>query len=261
MIRFLGILLLAAAVTCPGQAPTLKPAPVRSTLQQILETMDHYPEAETVGHELKKRASPPLKAQAPDHNAKAAERPPTKAAAQVPITATPAPWPHEPDTAALVAGIQKNATWLAGRLSDEKTPAAYARSVELNLTYLRAALSFGAANRLETLKYVFDDLEQKHQDCMQAGMGRLVKLEVRTIQGTNEVKGWQVFYRWLPGRAVGEIRPQPFPSLSSPTAVELPPGAYSVRAVKSVDGREVLSGELRVPVGGRKSVTFELPVP
>jgi hypothetical protein len=244
MIRFLGNLLLSAAVTCPGQAPTLKPAPVRSTLQQILETMDHYPEVEPVGH-----------------NATAAKRPPTKAAAQVPVTATPAPRPHEPDTAAIVAGIRRNATWLAGRLSDDRTPAAYARSVELNLTYLRAALDFGAASRMETLKYVFEDLEQKHLDCMHSGMGRLVKLEVRTMQGTNEVRGWQVFYRWLPGRAVGEVRPQPFPSLSSPTAVELPPGAYSVQAVKAVAGREVLSGELRVPVGGRKSVTFELPVP
>ncbi len=70
----------------------------------------------------------------------------------------------------------------------------------------------------------------------------------------------QVFYRWLPARAVGEVRPQPFLSLNSPTSVEIPPGAYSVQAKKAVAGKEIASAELPVPVGGTKTVTLEIPV-
>jgi hypothetical protein len=160
-----------------------------------------------------------------------------------------------------MAGIRKSATWLAGQLNNERTPVAYARSLERSLALLRSAAGLGEPQRVETLRAVFDDIKLKHADCRQSGMGRLVKLEVRTIRGTTEVRGWQVFYRWLPGRWVGEVRPQPFLSLSSPTTVEVPPGAYSVYALRTVNGKEVQTKELPVPVGGAPKVTVEVPVP
>lgn len=170
-------------------------------------------------------------------------------------------YPQSPQTAETIAGVRKSATWLAGRLKDEKTPAAYSRSIERSFELLRAALDSGPVRQAETLQYVLQDIKLKHADCKQFGMGRLVKLEVRTMQGGGQSKGWQIFYRWIPSRAVGEVRPQPFPSLSSPTSVELPPGAYTVQARKTVDGKELNSAELPVPVGGTKSVVFEVPVP
>jgi hypothetical protein len=196
---------------CQGQPPSLKPAPIRATLNQIVEALNRYPPS--------------------------------------------------PETSEAVAGIRGSARWLAGLLKDDTTPAAYARSMERNLALLRKALNSGPVRQAETLQYVLEDLKLKHADCKQFGMGRLVKLEVRTMKGSGEASGWQVFYRWLPSRAVGEVRPQPFPSLSSPTSVELPPGAYAVQARKTVDGKEVASRELPVPVGGQKIVTFEVPVP
>jgi len=211
MQQFLGTLFFTLAAICQGQPPSLAPAPVRSTLKQIVETLNRYPQS--------------------------------------------------PETAEAVAGIRKSAMWLAGRLKDDKTPAPYGRSIERHLALLREALESGPVRQAETLQYVFEDIKLKHADCKQFGMGRLVKLEVRTKKGNEEVRGWQVFYRWIPSRAVGEVRSQPFPSLSSPTSVELPPGAYTVQAKKAVDGKELASAELTVPVGGRKTVTFEVPVP
>ena len=210
-MRFLGILFLAAACLCPGQPPSLNPAPVRATLKRIIEILDRYPKS--------------------------------------------------PGTGELVAGMRQRASWLAGQLRDDRTPAQYGRSVERDLALLRAALDLAPDAQAETLRSVSEDISLKHADCKRFGMARLVKLEVRTMHGTAETKGWQVLYRWLPGRAVGEVRSQSFPALSSPAAVELPPGAYSVRAVKNVEGRELSSKEWPVPVGGAKTVAFEVPVP
>jgi hypothetical protein len=211
MARFLGTFLVAVVAVSLGQRPSLKPAPVRATLNQVVGTLSSYPQS--------------------------------------------------PDTAETIAALRKSALWLAGRLKDDKTPEAYGRSVERSLELLRAALDSGPLRQAETLQYIFQDLTLKHADCKQFGMGRLVKLKVRTLKGNSEDKGWQVFYRWLPARAVGEVRPQPFPSLSSPTSVELPPGAYTIQARRTIDGREVATTELPVPVGGARSVDFEVPVP
>jgi hypothetical protein len=170
-------------------------------------------------------------------------------------------YPQSPQTAEAIAGVRKSATWLAGHLKDEKTPAAYGRSVERSLDLLRAALDSGPLRQAETLQYVLQDIKLKHADCKRFGMGRLVKIEVRTMKDGRQSSGWQIFYRWIPSRAVGQVRPQPFPLLSSPTSAELPPGAYTVLARKTVDGKELNSAELPVPVGGTKTVVFEVPVP
>lgn len=169
-------------------------------------------------------------------------------------------YPQSADTKAAVEGIRQSATWLAGRLNDDRTPAAYGRNLAQDVDLLQDALHGSPDRQAQTLKDVLEDIRLKHADCKQFGMGRLVKLEVRTVKDGRDVGGWQVFYRWLPARAVGEVRPQPFLSLSSPTSVELPPGAYSVQAKKAVEGKEVASAELPVPVGGKKTVTLEIPV-
>jgi hypothetical protein len=210
MRRFVAAVFGVLVTACQGQPPSLKPPPVRSTLNQILETVNHYPPSA--------------------------------------------------DTKAAVEGIRKSATWLAARLNDDRTPAAYGRNMAQDVALLQNTLYGSPAQQAQTLEDVLEDIKLKHADCKQFGMGRLVKLEVRTVKDGREVSGWQVFYRWLPARAVGEIRPQPFLALSSPTSVEIPPGAYSVQAKKAVEGKEVASAELPVPVGGKKIVTLEIPV-
>ena len=170
-------------------------------------------------------------------------------------------YPPSADTKGAVEGIRTSATWLAGRLDDKRIPAAYGRNLAEDVFVLEVALGGGPAQQAEALQSVLEDIKLKHSDCKQFGMGRLVKLEVRTVKDGREVSGWQVFYRWLPARNVGEVRPQSFLALSSPTSVEIPPGAYSVQARKSADGKETSSAELPVPVAGRKTVTLDIPVP
>lgn len=168
-------------------------------------------------------------------------------------------YPQSAATSEAMEGIRKSATWLAGRLTD-RIPAAYGRSMAQNADILQDNLYASPDLQARTLREVFADIKLKHADCKKFGMGRLVKLQVRTVKDGREVNGWQVFYRWLPARAVGEVRVLPFLSLSSPTSVELPPGAYSVQAKKTIGGRETASAELPVPVGGEKTVTIEIPV-
>jgi hypothetical protein len=208
--KILRVFLIAAALSS-GQAQSLKPQPVRTTLRRMLKAVEDLPKS--------------------------------------------------PETAEPAAGIQASASWLVLRLNDDTTPAAYGRSLERELALVRAAQGQSVEARAETLRAVYADIQLKHADCKQFGMGRMVKLEARTMQGAKEVGGWQVFYQWLPGRAVGEVSAQPFLSLSSPASVELPPGAYVVHAVKAVQGAETVSKALRVPVGGVRTVTVEVPVP
>jgi len=170
-------------------------------------------------------------------------------------------YPQSAETKQAVEGIRTSATWLAGRLNDKRIPAAYGRNLAQDVFLLQVALNGGPAQQAETLQAVLEDIKLKHADCKQFGMGRLVKLEVRTVKDGREVGGWQVFYRWLPARNVGEVRPQPFLALSSPTSVEIPPGAYAVQARKSAEGKEAASVELPVPVAGKKTVTLDIPVP
>jgi len=209
MGRLPAVLFVATAGVCQAQPPSLNPPPIRVTLKQIAQALNHYPQSA--------------------------------------------------ETKAAVEGIRESATWLAGRLTDQ-IPAAYGRNMAQNAVLLQDALHGSPAQQAQTLESVFADIKVKQADCRQFGMGRLVKLEVRTVKDGREVGGWQVFYRWLPARAVGEVRPLPFLSLSSPTSVEIPPGAYSVQAKKTVDGKETASVELPVPVGGQKTVTLEIPV-
>lgn len=203
-------LFVAGAAVCDAQAPSLNPPPIRGTMNQIIEALNHYPSS--------------------------------------------------PETMAAREGIRKSATWLAGRLTDERIPAAYGRAMAEDLALLRDGEGSSRQGQTQTLQSVFEDLKLKHADCKRFGMGRLVKLEVRTVKEGRQQSGWEVFYRWLPSRPVGTVRPQPFLSLSSPTSVEIPPGAYSVQARKTVDGKQITSPELPVPVGGKKTVTLDLPV-
>ena len=177
------------------------------------------------------------------------------------IVATVSRYPRSADTGELLDGIRKSVIWLGGRLSDNRIPVVYARDLEQDAAVLEVTLTAAPDLQARALRDVFADVRLKHADCRRFGMGRLVKLEVRTVKDGREVSGWQIFSRWLPARAVGEVRPQPFLSLSSPASTEIPPGAYSVQAKKTIGGSEVASAELPVAVGGQKTVTIEIPVP
>lgn len=201
---------IAALVVCEAQPPSLNPPPIRGTLNQILETLNHYSSS--------------------------------------------------PETKPALDGIRKSSKWLAGRLVDEKIPAAYGRSMAQELALLQDNEDSSPEQQAQTLKTVFEDIKLKHSDCKQFGMGRLVKVEVRTVKDGRQEGGWEVFYRWLPSRPLGAVLPQPFLSLSSPTSVEIPPGEYSVQAKKTVGGKEITTPELPVPVAGKKTVTLDIPV-
>jgi hypothetical protein len=91
-------------------------------------------------------------------------------------------YPQSADTKAAVEGIRQSATWLAGRLNDDRTPAAYGRNMAQDLDLLQDALHGSPDRQAQTLKDVLEDIRLKHADCKQFGMGRLVKLEVRTVK-------------------------------------------------------------------------------
>ena len=78
----------------------------------------------------------------------------------------------------------------------------------------------------------FDDLRLKRVYCREKPerMNALVKLTVKTWDGTTEKHQWQVAYLNAPLAILHRDQFQPFPKFSSPTEVRLPPGRYMVWA-------------------------------
>ena len=74
------------------------------------------------------------KAQPPSLN------PPPIHATLIQIIGTVNHYPRSAETSEAVEGIRKSATWLAGRLTDDRIPAAYGRSMAQSLAILQDAL-------------------------------------------------------------------------------------------------------------------------
>lgn len=106
-----------------------------------------------------------------------------------------------------------------------------------------------------------DDLDTKLAHCVANGgkLGGLVDVHVRTVRGRQEQRDWQVLTMPRIFDGAPNAVPTPFPELSSPTAERLVPGRYLLWARDPVHGR--LSDRLVVVVGGRPSLTVDLPVP
>ena len=85
-------------------------------------------------------------------------------------------------------------------------------------------------------------------------------MRVRTLQGSEERRSWQVFYIPRIFEAAANASPDLFPRLSSPTEDALVPGRYVMWVRDPVTAR--LGERTLVRVGaGMKELLLDLPVP
>jgi hypothetical protein len=109
---------------------------------------------------------------------------------------------------------------------------------------------------------VAEDLEIKLEHCAKSGgkLGGSVVVRVRTVQGGEESRSWQVFYMPRVFEAAANASPDLFPQLSSPTEEMLVPGRYVMWVRDPATAR--VGERTVVKVGeGRKELLLDLPVP
>lgn len=144
-----------------------------------------------------------------------------------------------------------------------ESPADYRANLARHVVLLEDNLVAGDAARLTTLlEAMADDLEVKLEHCQQSGgkLGGSVTVQVRTLQGGEESRNWQVFYLPRILDAAGAGAADRFPQLSSPTHETLVPGRY-VMWVRDAAGSTV-GEKVVVKVGeGKKDLRLDLPVP
>ena len=144
-----------------------------------------------------------------------------------------------------------------------ESPEDYRDNLAGYVAALEGALKIGDVEGLAaTVQSVAEDLEIKLEHCTKSGgtLGGSVIVRVRTLQGSEERKSWQVFYMPRVFEAATNASPDLFPQLSSPTEEALVPGRYVMwvrdPATKRLGERTV------VKVGeGRKELLLDLPVP
>jgi hypothetical protein len=144
-----------------------------------------------------------------------------------------------------------------------ESPEDYRGNLAIDLNALEAALRVGDPESLAaTVQGLAEDLEIKLEHCTRSGgtLGGAVTVRVRTLNGSDEIKSWQVFYMPKVLEAAENASPDLFPQLSSPTEEALVPGRY-VMWVRDPSTSKV--GERTVvKVGeGKKELILELPVP
>jgi len=117
-------------------------------------------------------------------------------------------------------------------------------------------------NLAAALQSLAEDLEIKLEHCTMSGgrLGGSVIVRVRTLQGGEERKSWQVFYMPRIFEAAGNASPDLFPQLSSPTEETLVPGRYVMWVRDPATAR--VGERTVVKVGdGKKELLLDLPVP
>jgi ankyrin repeat protein len=143
-----------------------------------------------------------------------------------------------------------------------ESPEEYRANLAAEVSSLDAALRAGGAAGVAAVQALSEDLEIKLEHCTMSGgkLGGAVVVRVRTLQGSAEVKAWQVFYMPKVLEAAENASPDLFPQLSSPTEEALVPGRY-VMWVRDPT-TSTLGERTVVKVGaGRKELLLELPVP
>lgn len=144
-----------------------------------------------------------------------------------------------------------------------QSPADYRTNVSASVTVLDRALAEGDTARLiAVLEALADDLEVKLEHCTRSGgkLGGSVVVSVRTVQGGQESRNWQVFYLPKVFDAVGGTTPDRFPKLSSPTSETLVPGRYVMWVRDTNNAR--MSDKTTIKVGeGKKELLLDLSVP
>lgn len=144
-----------------------------------------------------------------------------------------------------------------------ESPADYRVNVDRQVKLFEQALAANDLTQLAAfLEALGDDLEVKLEHCRNSGgrLGGSVTVSVRTVQGSQELRNWQVFYLPRVLETSGVSAANRFPQLSSPTHETLVPGRY-VMWVREASGDR--TGErVVVKVGeGRKDLVLDLPVP
>ncbi len=143
------------------------------------------------------------------------------------------------------------------------SPDDYRDNLAGHVTALEEALKTGEIERLTTtVESVAEDLEIKLEHCTKSGgtLGGSVVVRVRTVEGGEERKSWQVFYMPRIFEAATSASPDLFPQLSSPTEESLVPGRYVMWVRDPTTAR--LGERTVVRVGeGRKALLLDLPVP
>jgi len=176
---------------------------------------------------------------------------------RIPPASAPVRTARQRASAALSQLQQLSAKWPA------ESPDDYRDNLAGDIAALESALSRGNVDNLTAaLQSLAEDLEIKLEHCTRSGgkLGGSVVVRVRTLQGVEERKSWQVFYMPRIFEAAGNASPDLFPQLSSPTEETLVPGRYVMwvrdPATSRVGERTV------VKVGeGKKELLLDLPVP
>ncbi len=145
-----------------------------------------------------------------------------------------------------------------------ESPVDYRTNLDRSVRSLEQAIAarVDAGRLAEMLDALADDLEVKLEHCTQSGgrLGGSVVVQVRTVQGDQEIRNWQVFYLPKVLEAFGGASPDRFPQLSSPTNETLVPGRYVMWVGDPASNR--VSDRTTVKVGeGRKELLLDLPVP
>ena len=141
-------------------------------------------------------------------------------------------------------------------------PPEYMQSLDRDLIACRAvSVTKDPAIRRAVLQSVSNDIAVKAADCKKFGMGRNVPVQVVTVRGKDADNGWEVYYRWLCASAL-RVEERRIPKLTSPAAIELPPGEYAFRAQKrAANGELTKTDAVTITVGLRQQLECQLPVP
>jgi len=141
-------------------------------------------------------------------------------------------------------------------------PPEYMESLDQDLMACRAVSGTkDPAIRRSVLQSVSNDIAVKVADCKQFGMGRNVPVQVVTLRGKDADNGWEVYYRWLCASAL-HVQERRIPKLTSPAAIELPPGEYAFRAQKrAANGELAKTDAVTITIGLRQQLECQLPVP
>jgi hypothetical protein len=143
------------------------------------------------------------------------------------------------------------------------SPEDYRDNLADDVSALEGALKTGDPDGLAaTVSSVADDLETKLEHCISSGgrLGGSVIVRVRTVQGSDEIRSWQVFYMPRVFEAAANASPDLFPQLSSPTQETLVPGRYVMWVRDPASAR--LGERTVVKVGeGKKEILVDLPIP
>jgi hypothetical protein len=136
----------------------------------------------------------------------------------------------------------------------------YFRTLQQTHKLLKALQKSNDGALLETIQAVAEDMRAKAENCRHSadGLGKEIKVTVRTVLGTQEVGGYEV---WCAPAALVRFVEEHirFPRVSSPTVMKnLAPGRYAIWLVK---GEEKLRTISQIIGGhGERECDIDLPV-